>query len=46
MSRDSHTIERLAPAGSHGCLHLSSNASSRRYGSPLRPAFFSEIFNN
>jgi hypothetical protein len=46
MTRESHIIERLLPAGSGGCLHLPRDASSRRYGSPFRPAFFTEIFNN
>lgn len=39
-------IIRFLAHGETGCWRLPTDASSRRYGSPFRPAFFTEIFNN
>lgn len=38
-------ISLLLPAECR-CLRLPRAARARGYGSPFRPAFFSEIFNN
>lgn len=46
MGQAAIQTKRVKVLPSSGCVHVPSDASSRRYGSPTRPAFFSEIFNN